>query len=47
MGVGVQSGLDGKISGGGTGVPLGVLTGNGCGVSLGTRSGVNGHSGDQ
>ena len=46
MGVGVQSGLDGKCSGEGIGVPLGVLTGDSHGVSLGTRSGINGHLGD-
>ena len=47
VGVGVRRGLDGKCSGEGTGVPLGVLTGNGHGVSLGTKSGVDGCSGDQ
>ena len=47
MGVGVQRGLDGKCSGDGTGVLLGVLTGDGHGVSFGTRSGIDGHSGDQ
>ena len=46
MGVGVQRGLDGKCSGEGTGVPLGVLTSDGCSVSLGTKLGVDGCSDD-
>ena len=47
VGVGVRKGLIGECLGEGMGEPSGVTTGDGCGVSIGTRSGVDGHLGDQ
>ena len=47
VGVGNRKGLVGECFGEGMGDSSGVMIGDGCGVCLVTRSGVDGHLGDQ